>query len=31
MDKFIALDSSLNMILNINIGKDFRLKELAKI
>lgn len=30
-NKFIALDSSLNMILNINIGKDFRLRELAKI
>ncbi len=30
-NKFIVLDSSLNMILNMNIGKDIRLKELARI
>lgn len=30
-NKFITLDAALNMILNINIGKDIRQKELAKI
>lgn len=30
-NKFLALDAALNMILNINMGKDLRLKELAKI
>lgn len=30
-NKFLALDSSLNMILNMNMGKEIRLKELAKI
>lgn len=30
-NKFLALDSALITILNMNIGKEYRLKELAKI
>lgn len=30
-NKFLALEATLNMILNVNIGKDVRIRELGKI